>query len=61
MEGLVAMSVLKGPRCHQPQCHNGVGAASEGCLGMDGDIIMRMAGGGLSLRAEALSPSPEPG
>lgn len=35
MEGLVAMSVLKEPRCHQPQNHNGVGAASEGCLGTE--------------------------
>jgi len=40
VEGLVAMNVLKGPRCHQPQSHNGTGAAPERCSGMDGVSIM---------------------
>ena len=39
VKGLVAMSVLKKPRCHQPQSHREGGAASEGCLGMDGVSI----------------------
>lgn len=39
MEGLVAMSVLKGPRYHQPQSQHGIWAVSEGCSGMDGDSI----------------------
>lgn len=37
MEGLVAMSVLKNPRYHQPQSQHGIRAVSEGCSGMDGD------------------------